>query len=66
MSDTAESLLREHFELCSTAYERGLVPTRERHWVDTGDDYQLCRRWYYESDLRARTAALLAKYGESE
>lgn len=60
MSDTAETLLREHLKLCSDAYGNGLVPTKEAYWANGGDAYTLCNRWYFESDLRRRTLAFLS------
>lgn len=60
MSDTAETLLREHLKLCSEAYQHGLVPTKEAYWAGGDGEYSLCNRWYSDSDLRKRTLAFLS------
>lgn len=65
MSDTAESLLREHLKLCSGVYTHGLVPTEELHWAGD-EELSLCKRWYFESDLKRRTVAYLSQEGHGE
>lgn len=63
MPDTAESLLREHLKLCSNV--RRFVPTDEEYWAGSDGEYTLARRWYYESNLKARTEILLATLAQS-
>ncbi len=65
MSETAETLLREHLVLCSKAHGWGLVPTEEQYWAGGDGEYTIARRWYFDSDLKKRTEAFLASVSTS-